>query len=241
MADSQSRPLPDRASIERMVKAHLAEPTGPLDRIVTEIAVRRVAAAITPERVGRLLLVPSWLQPEPTPGEVVLRITLRPVFGSGLHHPTTLGVLTLLQALDPMPSVVLDVGSGSGILALAALQLGAERAVCYDTDPLAVEATLANAAINGLADRVTARHGSLAAAPIAGPYKLVLANLQTATLLQLLEPLAAHVAPGGTLLVTSIERLAGEVQAALADAGLLPVEELWVDCGCVVLRMGRPA
>ena len=77
-------------------------------------------------------------------------------FGTGLH-PTTRGCLTLLQEISPMPPVVLDVGSGSGILALAALRLGAERAVCYDTDPLAVEATLANAAANDLADRVTAQ------------------------------------------------------------------------------------
>ena len=119
-----------------------------------------------------------------------------------------------------MPSVVLDVGSGSGILALAALRLGAERAVCYDTDPLAVEATLANAAANGLSDRVTAQLGSLPSTPTGKPYPLVLANLVAAVLIDLAESLAAHTAPGGTLLASGIiEARAEEVLAALMAAG----------------------
>ena len=119
-----------------------------------------------------------------------------------------------------MPPVVLDVGSGSGILALAALRLGAERAVCYDTDPLAVEATLTNATGNELADRVTAQVGSLPSKPPAEPYRLVLANLVAAVLIDLAESLASHTAPGGTLLASGIiEGRADEVLAALTAAG----------------------
>jgi ribosomal protein L11 methyltransferase len=119
-----------------------------------------------------------------------------------------------------MPPVVLDVGSGSGILALAALRLGAERAVCYDTDPLAVEATLANAEANGLADRVTASLGSL---PSTGePYPLVVANLVAAVLIDLAAPLAAHAASGGTLLASGIiAGRADEVLAALTAEGFV--------------------
>ena len=121
-----------------------------------------------------------------------------------------------------MPSVVLDVGSGSGILALAALRLGAERAVCYDTDPLAVEGTLANAEANGLADRITAQPGSLPATPIADPYPLVLANLVAAVLIDSAQRLAAHTAPDGTLLASGIiEGLPDEVLAALMVAGFV--------------------
>jgi ribosomal protein L11 methyltransferase len=140
-------------------------------------------------------------------------------FGTGLH-PTTRGCLTLLQAISPMPATVLDVGSGSGILALAALRLGAERAVCYDTDPIAVEATLANARANDLADRVAAQVGSLPPEPPGEPYRLVLANLVAAVLLDLAEVLAVHTAPGGTLLASGIiEGRADEVVAALSAAG----------------------
>jgi ribosomal protein L11 methyltransferase len=138
-----------------------------------------------------------------------------------------------------MPERVLDVGAGSGILALAALRLGAGHADCLDTDAVAVEATLANARDNGLADRVTAREGSLPAAPEAEPYPLVLANLVAAVLIQLAAPLAAHLAPGGTLLASGIiEVRAEEVLAALVGAGLA-LDERLEDGEWVSLRMRR--
>ncbi|TMB55509.1 MAG: methyltransferase, partial [Chloroflexi bacterium] len=103
-----------------------------------------------PQRIGRVVIVPSWLSEPIGADEVELRLDPGMAFGTGLH-PSTRGCLTLLQRVSPMPSRILDVGSGSGILALAALRLGADRAVCLDTDPVAVEATRANAAANGLA------------------------------------------------------------------------------------------
>jgi ribosomal protein L11 methyltransferase len=176
-------------------------------------------AAYVPQRIGRVVIVPSWLDEPIGPGEVALRLDPGMAFGTGLH-PTTRGCLTLLQSISPMPPVVLDVGSGSGILALAALRLGARRATCYDTDPLAVEATLANAGSNELADRISAELGSLPPTPAGEPYPLVLANLVAAVLIDLTESLAAHTAPGGTLLASGIiEERADEVLAALTDAG----------------------
>ena len=195
-------------------------------------------AGYVPQRIGRVVIVPSWLDEPIGPDEVALRLDPGMAFGTGLH-PTTRACLTLLQAIEPMPPVVLDVGSGSGILALAALRLGAERAVCYDTDPLAVEATLANAAANDLGDRVTANLGSLSPAPPAEPYPLVLANLVAAVLIDLAEPLAAHTAPGGTLLASGIiEDRAAEVIAALTAAGLVPERRL-DDGEWVSLRLRR--
>ena len=196
-------------------------------RPVSELQVRSVddadwtdawKAGYVPQRIGRVVIVPSWLDEPIGPDEVALRMDPGMAFGTGLH-PTTRGCLTLLQAISPMAQVILDVGSGSGMLALAALRLGAERAVCYDTDPLAVEATLANAAANDLGDRVTASLGSLPTTS-AEPYRLVLANLVAAVLIDLAEPLAAHTAPGGTLLASGIiEGRSDEVLAALTAAG----------------------
>ena len=197
-------------------------------RPVGELRVRSVddadwtdgwKAGYVPQRIGRVVIVPSWLDEPIGPDEVALRLDPGMAFGTGLH-PTTRGCLTLLQSASPMPSTILDVGSGSGILALAGLRLGAERAVCYDTDPLAVEATLANAAANGLGDCVIGYLGSLPEVPAGEPYALVLANLVAAVLIDLAGPLAAHTAPGGTLLASGIiEGRADEVVAALTSAG----------------------
>jgi ribosomal protein L11 methyltransferase len=199
-------------------------------RAVGELKVRSVddadwtdawKAGYVPQRIGRVVIVPSWLDEPIGPDEVALRMDPGMAFGTGLH-PTTRGCLTLLQEISPTPPVVLDVGSGSGILALAALRLGAERAVCYDTDPMAIEATLANAAANGLADRVSAEAGSLPPKPAGEPYPLVLANLVATVLVDQAEALAAHTAPGGTLLASGIiEGRADEVLAALTGAGLV--------------------
>jgi ribosomal protein L11 methyltransferase len=195
-------------------------------------------AGYEPQRIGRLVIVPSWLDEPMAPGEVAVRMDPGLAFGTGLH-PTTRGCLTFLQRLGPMPERVLDVGSGSGILALAALRLGAGHADCLDTDPVAVEATLANARANGLEDRVAARQGSLPDLPEAEPYPLVLANLVAALLVQLAAPLAAHLAAGGTLLASGIiEGRADEVLTALTGAGLA-LEERLDDGEWVSLRMRR--
>jgi ribosomal protein L11 methyltransferase len=192
-----------------------------------------------PQRIGRVVVVPSWLDEPLAPGEVAIRLDPGMAFGTGLH-PTTRGCLALLQRIAPMPSRVLDVGSGSGILALAALRLGAGHVDCLDTDAEAVRATLANATANGLAARVTATQGTLPATPDGEPYPLVLANLVAAVLVELAPRLAAHLAPGATLLASGIiESRAEEVVAAFEAAGLA-VEERLNDGEWVSLRVTRP-
>ena len=175
------------------------------------------------QRIGRVVIVPSWAEEPLADDEVAVTLDPGMAFGTGLH-PTTRGCLALLQAVVPMPARVLDVGCGSGILALAALRLGAERATGIDTDPLAVDATLANAERNGLAGRVEASVGTLP--PMAGDrYELVLANLVAAVLVDIADRLAAHLAPGGTLLASGvIELRAAEVSEAMRGAGLRIVE-----------------
>jgi ribosomal protein L11 methyltransferase len=212
-------------------------------RPVGELRVRSVdetdwteawKAGYRPQRIGRVVVLPSWLEEDIGPDEVVLRLDPGMAFGTGLH-PTTRGCLTLLQAVGPMPPRVLDVGSGSGILALAAARLGADHVDCLDTDPVAVRATLANAATNGLADRVSATVGSLGQP--GEPYPLVLANLIASVLVELAPALAAHTAPGGSLLASGIiAGRAAEVAAALASAGFGERERL-DDGEWVSLRM----
>ena len=175
------------------------------------------------QRIGRVVIVPSWVPHEPKPGDATIVLDPGMAFGTGLH-PTTRGCLELLQEVSPMPERVLDVGCGSGVLSLAALRLGALHATALDTDLLAVAATRANAERNGLADGIVAREGTLL--PEAEErYQLVLANLVAAVLVELAPRLAAHVAQGGRLVAGGIiVGRADEVIGALAAAGLAVVE-----------------
>ena len=194
-------------------------------------------AGYTPQRIGRIVVMPSWLDEPINPGQVLLKLDPGMAFGTGLH-PTTRGCLRLLQRLRPMPSAVLDVGSGSGILALAVLKLGAESALCLDTDAAAVEATRANAAANGLEGRLEARHGSLPSEPSAS-FPLVVANLVAGLLVELAPRLAAHAEPGAALLAGGIiDHRAGGAIEALTAAGLVVRERIDED-EWVSLRLER--
>ena len=186
-----------------------------------------------PMRIGRLTIVPSWLEP-PESSELVINLDPGMAFGTGLH-PTTQACLLALQQVEPMPDAMLDVGCGSGILAIAALRLGASRAVGYDTDQLAVEASAANAYANQLADRFEVRRGKLPETA-EERFPLVMANLVAAVLVELAPRLAAHTAPGGTLVASGIiEPRVAEVETALGGAGFAVPQRL-VDGDWITLR-----
>ncbi|MEO6578692.1 MAG: 50S ribosomal protein L11 methyltransferase [Candidatus Limnocylindria bacterium] len=171
------------------------------------------------QRIGRIVITPSWA-PEETASPDVPAIVLDPgmAFGTGLH-PTTRGCLEMMQEVGSIPSRVLDVGCGSGVLSLAAIRLGAARVVAIDTDPLAVTATEANAARNGIGASVDVRSGTLDDGD--DQYALILANLVAAVLVELAPRLSRHLAPGGTLIASGIiEPRASEVIGAMDAAGL---------------------
>jgi ribosomal protein L11 methyltransferase len=132
---------------------------------------------------------------------VTVRIDPGRAFGHGAH-PTTRAVLGQVVARVAPGSTVLDVGCGSGVLAVAAVALGADRALAIDLDDEAVRATVANAAANGVADRVTASTTPLD--QVGGAYELVVANIGAATLIELASPLAARVAPAGALVLSGL-------------------------------------
>ncbi|MBA2721066.1 MAG: 50S ribosomal protein L11 methyltransferase [Chloroflexi bacterium] len=174
-------------------------------------------------RIGRRIVIkPTWLDHAPAPGDVVLDLDPGMAFGTGLH-PTTRLCLASLETIAERGLLddarVLDVGCGSGILAIAAAKLSAASVHGVDTDPIAIEATQANVARNGLTDRVSASAGSLPSGQ--PPSDLVLANLIASLLITLAGSLRDELRPGGVILASGIfvDR-EPEVRAAFAAAGL---------------------
>lgn len=178
-------------------------------------------------RAGRRLVVaPPWIDPGARPGDVVVTIDPGHAFGSGSHASTRL-VLAHVERLVRSGDRVADIGCGSGVLAIAAALLGAAEVHAVDVETAAVDATLANASANGVADRVRASTDPVTA--LAGDYDLVLANIGAAVLRDLASAIAAVVRPGGHLVLAGL--LAGRYDDVLAAYPGCELVEVTVEDG----------
>ena len=153
-----------------------------------------------PMRFGRRLWIVPGDAPDPADDAVIVRLDPGLAFGTGTHATTAL-CLTWLDGLDIVDKTLLDFGCGSGILSIAALQLGAARADAVDIDLQAVTATRQNARRNGVGDRIKVDTAISAAA---GPFDIVVANILSLTLIDHAESIIAATAPGGHLAMTGI-------------------------------------
>ena len=156
-------------------------------------------------RIGRRVVVRApWHEYEPKDGEVVVELDPGMAFGTGLHPSTKLCVLALEEEMRP-GARVLDVGTGSGILAIAAALIGAGRVDAVDIEPVSVRAARENAARNGVAERVRIEQGSVGSGePFRGTYDLVVANIIARILIDLAPGIAASVAAGGSLILSGV-------------------------------------
>lgn len=201
------------------------------------------------QRIGQhTVIVPSWLDYSPLPADVVLWLDPGMAFGTGLH-PTTQLCLCLLEAYARPGLRMLDLGTGSAILAIAAARQGVAPVLALDNDPAAVAVAHENVAHNHVEACVTVALGSLQSGlpmrpwpggtpepvdtlqqpdqtSVPPPYSLVVANIIAHALITLAADLAAVLAPGGILISSGI--LSGretEVARALEAAGLQPVQQ----------------
>lgn len=177
-----------------------------------------------PMSIGRIVIKPSWEIYEERPNDLVVEIDPGMAFGTG-NHPTTKLCLLALQDYISGGETMLDMGTGSAILAIAGVKLGASNAVGLDIDPVAVEAAQENVKRSGMEDLIKIE---LADSPNAfdGNADIVTANIIANVIIAMADDLSAKVKPGGKLIASGIiQERAEEVQNRLERAGLRLLED----------------
>ncbi|MCB9436724.1 MAG: 50S ribosomal protein L11 methyltransferase [Anaerolineales bacterium] len=182
-----------------------------------------------PLRLGRHIYIkPRWIEtlPDAQSDDVLISLDPGMAFGTGTHPSTQLCLLATEDLLEGRPALkVLDLGCGSGILAIAAAKLGAAHVLALDTDTIAVEVTAENAIENGVGDKIESLHGSLDTI-LASPrrFDVALVNILARVIIEMCEQnLGQVVRPGGIAVFGGIiHEQADEVEAALRRTGLEP-------------------
>jgi ribosomal protein L11 methyltransferase len=196
-----------------------------------------------PVRVARFYIHRTHHDRPPGDGRVAIRLDASLAFGSGTHASTQ-GVLVALDALARRRRFrrILDLGTGSGILAIAAAKLWPARVVATDIDPASVRMTRENAAANGVAARIAAYGGSgLSAVPRGPRYDLVLANIQVRPLAGMAPAIRRRIAPGACVILSGLLRAdESEALAAYRAQGLRLVARYPLG-DWVTLALERPA
>lgn len=172
-----------------------------------------------PTKVGeRIVVCPSWESYEKSDDEIVLTLDPGMAFGTGTHDTTRL-CIRLIERFVTSGVSLLDVGTGSGILAVAALLLGAKNAVGVDIDEVAVRVAKENAEINGVSERVKFLAGDLTD-KVSGKFELVTANIVADVIIRLLPSLAEFLNEDGMFIASGIiDTREADVISALSDAG----------------------
>ncbi len=165
-----------------------------------------------------LVIKPTWEPYTPAPGEKVLQLDPGMAFGSGTHETTGM-CMSLLETVLKSGDTVIDVGTGSGILAIGAALLGAGSVLAVDIDPDAVRVANENVRLNGTEDRVTVLRGDLLT-EVHEACDICIANIISDIIISFAPSLITHIRPGGLFICSGIVRERGnEVRTALENAG----------------------
>lgn len=217
--------FPEEANVEQLLsglRQLIAElPKHGLNPGKGEISVRSVREAdweeawkqyFKPTRVSdRLVIKPTWESYEPEPGDLIIELDPGMAFGTGTHATTALCMRALEKAVKPGDQVI-DVGTGSGILAITAVKLGAERVLALDLDPVAVSSAQKNAKLNGLEKQITVMQSDLLGAlraqpdriPVALPVQVVVANILAEVIVTFVDDVYEALEPGGMYIASGI-------------------------------------
>jgi ribosomal protein L11 methyltransferase len=197
-------------------------------------------ALIGAHDLGGLAVVPPWLAEGRDPATTIV-IDPGMAFGTG-DHPTTRGVVRLMQGVVRPGDVVADLGAGSAVLAIAAAKLGAARCAAIEFDPDAIENAEENVARNGVAGRVTVIEGDAnVLLPLVAPVRLVLANIISSVLLELMDAIDAALTADGEAILSGIlweerETMLRAIEAHGWRAAAEDHEDVWWSVRCARAR-----
>lgn len=168
----------------------------------------------------RLVIKPTWEPYEASATDIVISLDPGMAFGTGTHETTALCLRTIEQVLRPGDRVI-DIGTGSGILAIAAAKLGAQHVLAIDVDPVAVASAQENVALNALEGQITVREGDLLhAADVTDGVQLVIANILAEIIVTFVSDVHDVLADGGTYIASGIiKKKEADVIASLEKAG----------------------
>lgn len=159
--------------------------------------------SIQPIEVGnKITIKPSWANYENSSGRIVIQIDPKMSFGTGYHETTRL-TLQLLEKYIKEEDIILDVGTGTGILAIAAIKLGGSRALGIDNDEWSIDNAKENVAANNLSDSIEISDSALASLPET-KYDMVTANIMLNTILEMLPDIVKRIKSGGIILFSGL-------------------------------------
>ncbi|MHB0999162.1 MAG: 50S ribosomal protein L11 methyltransferase [Armatimonadota bacterium] len=170
-------------------------------------------------RVGKhIIITPPWDKCETSADDILIIIDPQTAFGSGLHQTTRLCLAEIETHVFP-GSTVIDIGTGSGILAITAAKLGADKVFALETDPASLEAAKDNIDMNGVSDKVQVLHADNPAV-ICEPVDLVVANITAESIIPLIERIRSILKTGGLLIASGMtDKNVSDVEMHLTQAG----------------------
>lgn len=224
--DSREKLTSDMEVVIRLLR--LVRPVGTLEcRVIQEEDWARAwRKQFNIQHVGsKVVVCPTWLSYKPSPEEVVVNLDPGMAFGTGVH-PTTRMCLEVLDGLVEKGMCVLDVGTGSGILAIAAAKLGAAHVLAFDVDPVAVKVARENVVANDVGHVVTVLEGTLWYDPEdPGPgWDIVVANITVNPIVALAPHVARSLFKGGTAVLSGLLKEQGPTAIAAFEANGAPLK-----------------
>lgn len=176
--------------------------------------------SLKPLEIGPFFIHPTWSTVDIPKDRIELRIDPKMAFGTGYHATTHLILSWLPELVDSSVEQVLDAGTGTGLLAIAALKSGVRQAIGFDVDPVSVENALENGELNGVKDRFEVLEGDQTVVPPGKVFDLVVANINRNVLTEMIPDLLNHTRVGGTLLLSGLlDRDEAWMREALERAG----------------------